>query len=133
MTGVGANDTLWSNNQGMGLVDLGRAFDGGAAHAASTRPSVFGATGQTYVVAGSDRARRRRRSASGSSGPTRPGPTTGNAWVNNLDLQVNVNGTTYSGNVFTGRELDRRAAPPTPRNNAEFVFLPGRERRARSR
>ena len=28
MTGVGANDTLWSNTQGMGLVDLGRAFDG---------------------------------------------------------------------------------------------------------
>jgi hypothetical protein len=27
MTGVGANDTLWSNNQGMGLVDLSRTFD----------------------------------------------------------------------------------------------------------
>ena len=28
MTGSGANDNLWSNNQGMGLMDLGMAFDG---------------------------------------------------------------------------------------------------------
>ena len=37
LTGVGANDTLPSNSQGMGLMDLGRAFDGKPRIAAATR------------------------------------------------------------------------------------------------
>jgi len=31
-----------------------------------------------------------------------PGPTSGNAFVNNLDLLVTVGGNTYKGNVFSG-------------------------------
>ena len=58
-----------------------------------------------------------------------PGPTTGGvALVNDLDLEVTVNGVVYKGNVFSGRNsvtggsFDRR-------NTVENVFLPaGTER-----
>ncbi len=50
LTGVGANDTLWSNSQGMGLVNLGATFDS-AARILVDQTQTFGATGR--------RARRR--------------------------------------------------------------------------
>ena len=53
MTGVGANDTLPSNNQGYGRLDLGRAFDG-VANVRVDETQVFGAAGQTYTVSGSN-------------------------------------------------------------------------------
>jgi len=121
MTGVSANDTLWSNNQGLGLVNLGRAFDG-VARVSVDQTQVLGATGNTYTVAGT---------IAGSSQPFRvslawtdaPGPTTGNAFVNNLDLEVTVNGTLYRGNVFSGGGSITGGAADI-RNNLESVFLP---------
>jgi hypothetical protein len=47
MTGVGANDTLPSNNQGMGRMDLGRTFDG-TPRMLVDQTQVLGATGQTF-------------------------------------------------------------------------------------
>src|SRR6185295_18433913 len=75
MNGVGANDTLPSNNQGMGRMDLGRAFDG-ASRVLVDQTQVLGATGNTYQVTGN---------IVSSSAPFRvtlawsdaPGPTTG--------------------------------------------------------
>src|SRR4029077_6032168 len=121
MTGVGANDTLWSNSQGLGLVDLGRAFDA-VPRVRVDETQVMSTTGQTYTVTGT---------IASSTSPFRvalvwtdpPGPTTGNAWVNNLDLQVTVNGTTYLGNVFTGASSVAGGVADA-KNNAEFVFLP---------
>jgi hypothetical protein len=52
-----------------------------------------------------------------------PGPTTGAPWVNNLDLTVTVNGTTYKGNVFTGANSATGGAADT-KNNVESVYLP---------
>ena len=52
-----------------------------------------------------------------------PGPTTGNAFVNNLDLEVTIGGQTYKGNVFTGA-LSTAGGAADPRNNMENVFLP---------
>jgi hypothetical protein len=120
MTGASANDALWSNNQGMGFADLGRAFDS-AQRIFVDQTHVFGASGQTYVVNGT---------IASSMAPFRvglvwtdtPGPTTGNAYVNNLDLQVNLNGTIYRGNIFTGANSTTGGAADF-RNNAEFVFL----------
>lgn len=121
MTGVGANDALLSNNQGMGLVNLGRAFDG-STNVRVDQSQVLGTSGQTYTVSGS---------IASSSVPFRvgltwtdaPGATTGNAYVNNLDLEVTVNGTLYRGNVFTlGGSITGGTADT--RNNNEFVFLP---------
>jgi subtilisin-like proprotein convertase family protein len=121
MTGVGANDTLPSNNQGYGRIDLGRAFNG-ASSLRVDQTQVFGATGQTYTVTGS---------IASSSIPFRvmlawtdaPGTANGNAWVNNLDLEVTVNGTLYRGNVFSGSSSVTGGTADT-RNNTEAVFLP---------
>jgi Subtilase family/Viral BACON domain len=121
MTGTGAGGNLPSNSQGMGRMNLGRAFD--------TTPRVFvnqtqllTATGQTYQATGT---------VVSSSQPFRvtlawtdaPGPTTGAPWVNNLDLEVTIGGQTYRGNVFSGAN-SATGGTADIRNNAESVFLP---------
>jgi subtilase family protein/BACON domain-containing protein len=121
MTGVGAGGNLPSNSQGMGRMDLGRAFDG-TARMLVDQTQVLGATGQTYQTTGS---------VSDTSKPFRvtlawtdaPGPTTGAPWVNNLDLQVTIGGVTYKGNVFSGANSVSGGAADT-KNNVESVFLP---------
>jgi hypothetical protein len=121
MTGVGANDTLWSNSQGFGRVNLGTTFDS-AARVSVDETQILGNTGDTYVLTGN---------VASTSAPFRvvlawtdaPGPTTGNAFVNNLDLEVTVNGTLYRGNVFSGANSVTGGAADT-RNNLESVFLP---------
>ena len=121
MTGVGANDTLPSNNQGYGRLDLGRAFDG-ASNLRVDETQVFGATGQTFTITGN---------IASSAAPFRvllawtdaPGATSGNAWVNDLDLEVTVNGTLFRGNVFSGSGSITGGVADT-RNNTEGVYLP---------
>jgi hypothetical protein len=121
MTGTGANDTLPSNSQGMGLMNLGRAFDG-TSRILVDQTQVLGATGATHVVNGS---------VSTTSQPFRvtlawtdvPGPTTGAPWVNNLDLTVTVGGNTYRGNVFSGANSVTGGTADI-RNNVESVFIP---------
>jgi subtilisin-like proprotein convertase family protein len=52
-----------------------------------------------------------------------PGPTIGNSYINDLDLEVSAGGETYKGNVFSlGRSIPGGTADP--RNNVENVFLP---------
>lgn len=121
MTGVGANDTLPSNNQGMGRMDLGRSFDG-TPRMLVDQTQVLGATGQTFQVTGS---------VSNTAQPLRvslawtdaPGPTTGAPYVNNLDLEVTIGGITYKGNVFSGGN-SVSGGTADARNNFESVFLP---------
>jgi subtilisin-like proprotein convertase family protein len=121
MNGVGANDTLWSNNQGFGRTNMARTFDGGA-RIRTDQTQVLGATGATHTVTGS---------IANTSKPFRvalvwtdaPGPTTGNAFVNNLDLEVTVGSTLYRGNVFSGASSIAGGTADT-RNNTECVFLP---------
>ncbi len=121
MTGVYANDTLPSNSQGYGRINLGQAFDG-AVNQRVDETQVLGSTGQTHTVTGTI----------GSSGkPFRvvlawtdaPGTVSGNAWVNNLDLEVTVGGTLYRGNVFSGASSVSGGSADT-RNNTEAVYLP---------
>jgi len=123
MTGTSANDTLFSNNQGMGLMDLGRAFDNARRQFRDQQAEdLFTATGQTRVFSGF---------VSESASPIRvtlawtdaPGATTGGAWKNNLDLTVTVGGATYRGNSFTGA-LSNTGSTSDDRNNVESVFLP---------
>jgi hypothetical protein len=121
MTGVGAGGNLPSNSQGMGRMDLGRAFDG-VQRLVVDQTQTFGSTGQTFQVTGS---------VATTSQPFRvtlawsdaPGPTTGSPTVNNLDLEVTINGQTFRGNVFSGANSTTGGAAD-PRNNAESVFLP---------
>ncbi|MFY0522257.1 S8 family serine peptidase [Archangium gephyra] len=123
MTGTGANDTLFSNNQGTGLMDLGMAFDGVPRMLDDQNPdNLFTATGQTRTFSGS---------ISDSTKPFRvtlawtdaPGSTTGSAWRNDLDLTVTVGGNTYKGNVFTGAS-SVTGGTADGANNVESIFLP---------
>lgn len=123
MTGTSANDTLWSGSQGMGSVDLGRAFDAVDRVLHDQRPSdVMTSTGQENVFSGT---------ITDTSMPVRitlawtdaPGSTTGNAYNNDLDLEVVVNGVVYKGNVFSGA-FSVAGGSADFRNNVESVFLP---------
>ena len=121
MTGVGANDTLPSNSQGMGLMDMGRAFDN-EARILVDQTELLSGTGGSYSVSGN---------VNNSSAPFRvtlvwtdaPGSTTGAPWVNDLNLEVTVGGTTYRGNVFSGSGSTTGGSADI-RNNTESVFLP---------
>jgi hypothetical protein len=121
MNGTGAGGNLPSNSQGMGRMDLGRAFDG-VQRLIIDQTQTLGSTGQTYQVSGS---------VATTSQPFRvslawsdaPGPTTGAPYVNNLDLEVTINGQTYRGNVFSGAN-SATGGSADPRNNLESIFLP---------
>jgi len=123
MTGVGANDSLWSNNQGMGEANLGMAFDGVAR---VTRDELavdkFTATGQSHTWTGviSDATKPFRVTLAWTDAP---GSTTGNAYRNDLDLVVTVGGNTYKGNVFSGANSATGGSADS-RDNVESVFVP---------
>ncbi len=123
MTGTGANDTLPSNNQGMGRMNLGMAFDSAARVLRDELAGdMFTASGQSRVITGT---------IDSAGSPFRitlawtdaPGPTSGSAWVNNLDLTVTVGGNTYKGNVFSGANSITGGSADVA-NNVESVFLP---------
>ena len=125
MNGVGANDTLPSNNQGMGEVDLENYFDVFATPHVLHDESLadtFTASGQQRVYTGT---------VGTSSKPYRvtlawtdtPGPTSGSAYVNDLDLEVTIGGNTYKGNVFSGAFSATGGSADT-RNNVESVEIP---------
>lgn len=121
MNGTGAGGNLPSNSQGMGLMNLGRAFDG-SSRILVDQTQVLGATGNTYVTNGtvSDTGKPLRITLAWSDAP---GPTTGAPYVNNLDLEVTVGATTYRGNVFSGANSASGGSADI-RNNVESVFLP---------
>ncbi len=125
LTGAGANDNLWSNAQGMGLMNLERALNtvGGAALLRDqTAADQFNASGQlrTYSMTVADGAQPVRATVAWTDAP---GSTTGSASVNNLDLEVVVNNQIYRGNVFAGANSATGGAADA-RNNAESVFFP---------
>ncbi|QUV81077.1 S8 family serine peptidase [Chloracidobacterium sp. D] len=123
MTGTGANDTLWSNSQGMGMMNLGTAFNGVQRIIRDQVPADrFTATGQERVFTGT---------VVNGTAPFRvtlawtdaPGPTIGNAYLNDLDLEVTIGSNTYRGNVFSGANSVTGGTADF-RNNVESVFLP---------
>jgi hypothetical protein len=123
MTGATADDTLWSDAQGMGEMDLGAAFDGAPRilrdelsvdtfTASGQSRSFFGSVANTNVpflvtVAWTDA----------------PGNTFGAAYNNDLDLTVTIGGQTNLGNVFNGAWSATGGAPDIA-DNVESVFLP---------
>ena len=123
MNGTGANDALPSNNQGLGLMDLDRSFDSVSRILSDEDGArMFTATGQIQVLTGAvvDATQPLRISLAWTD---QPGPTSGAAWVNNLDLTVTVNGSEYKGNVFSGAN-SVTGGSADPSNNLESVFLP---------
>lgn len=117
------SDNLPSNNQGMGRMNLERAFDNTPRGMRDQLPADrFTDSGQVRSFRGtvSDNTRPFRVSLAWTDVP---GSTTGNTFVNNLDLRVTVGGQTYLGNRFTGANSSTGGSADT-RNNLESVFLP---------
>lgn len=123
VTGTSGNDTLWSNTQGMGRLNLGTAFDELPRVLRDQNPvDLFTATGQTRTFTGSinDSAKPFRVTLAWTDAP---GSTIGNAYNNDLDLVVTANGIPYKGNVFSGaHSISGRSADR--KNNVESVLLP---------
>ena len=123
MNGTYANDTLPSNSQGMGEVNLGTAFDD-ASRVMRDQVSAdkFTAAGQTRIFTGvvSDATKPFRVTLAWTDAP---GSTAGNSYNNNLNLTVTVGGNTYKGNVFSGASSTTGGASDA-KNNVESVFLP---------
>jgi uncharacterized repeat protein (TIGR01451 family) len=123
MNGVGANDSLYSNNQGMGEANLGMGFDGVSRILHDEVPiEKFTGSGQTRSYAGTivDNTKPFRVTVAWTDAP---GATTGNAYNNNLDLTVTVGGNTYKGNVFSGANSVTGGSADA-KDNVESVFLP---------
>ena len=123
MTGVGANDTLWSNSQGMGMMNLSRAFDGTPRILRDQLAAdKFTASGQQRIITGRvvDPTKPFRVTLAWTDAP---GSTTGAAYRNDLDLIVTIGGQTYRGNVFNGA-FSATGGTRDDRNNVESVFLP---------
>lgn len=121
LTGIAANDSLPSPNQGWGDVDLGTLFDSVRRYTVD-ETTTFTQTGETFVKAGN---------VASHSKPFRvtlvwtdaPGSTTGGVSVNDLDLEVTVGGQVYRGNHFSGAFSSPGGSSDT-HNNVESVFLP---------
>jgi hypothetical protein len=122
LTGASAGDSLWSNSQGMGLMDLGRLFDGGEQLLRDQLPADrFDASGvrRTYTALVDDANRPVRVTLAWTDAP---GPTFGAPQLNNLDLVVIVGNDTYKGNVFAGAS-STTGGNADGANNVESVFL----------
>ncbi|MGC3961288.1 MAG: hypothetical protein QM813_26180 [Verrucomicrobiota bacterium] len=123
LSGSGAGDNLWSPSQGMGAVNLGRAFDG--------VPRVLRDQVAEDLLVASGQVRVFTAQVVQTNEPLRvtlawtdaPGSTTGNALNNDLDLTVQVGTNVYLGNVFSGASSVTGGSADA-RNNVESVLLP---------
>ena len=130
MNGVGANDTLWSTAQGMGMMNLGTAFDGVSR---ATRDQVpverfNGVRAAVALYSGtiSDPSKPFRVTLAWTDAP---GATSGNAYVNNLDLQVIVGGSTVPRQRLFRVELHHRRRRRPAQQRRKRVPAGGRQRR----
>jgi hypothetical protein len=122
LTGAYANDDLPSPVQGFGIADMSRGFDLGATRFVRDQPVVFASSGDSTTFSGSiaDAGEPVRIVLSWSDAP---GPTFGGAFVNDLNLSVDIDGTVYKGNNFAGG-VSQPGGTPDFRNNVEAVLLP---------
>ncbi|MBI1764047.1 MAG: S8 family serine peptidase, partial [Acidobacteria bacterium] len=125
LTGNNANDSRWSNNQGLGEVNLTSFFGLFAQQTVlhdQLAAEIFTSSGQQRVFTGviADSSKPLRITLAWTDAP---GSTVGNAFVNNLDLEVTLNGQTYKGNVYQG-EFSVTGGLADTRNNVESVTLP---------
>ena len=121
MNGALAGGDLPHPVQGWGLLNLDRAFD--------QTPKIFVnqtellmVVGQEFVFTGEvkDASRPFRVTLAWSDAP---GFSAFASWVNDLDLEVVINGQVYRGNNFKG-EVSQTGGEPDTRNNVESVWLP---------
>ncbi len=121
LTGFMAGDTLPGNNQGWGLMNVGRVLDG-VSRILIDQDQVLSDTGQVITVKGkiADASKPFRVTLAWTDAPGNPAADPS---VNDLDLQVDVGGKTYLGNVFAG-SASVSGGSPDRHNNLESVWLP---------
>ena len=121
LSGVSANDTLPSNNQGYGMPDMETAFDN-TDRILLDQTSVLNNTGETWTFSGevADPGKPVRivLAYTDQAGAIGTSPQ-----VNNLNLSALVNGAFYLGNHFSGGWSIGGGSPDT-KNNYEAIFLP---------
>jgi hypothetical protein len=121
LTGVSANDTLPSNNQGYGMPDMSAMFDDATKYLLD-QSVTFDNSGETWSWEGT---------AADPSKPVRivlaytdaPGAVGTSPQVNDLNLAASVGSATYLGNVFSG-QWSVTGGVVDPFNNYEAIFLP---------
>ncbi len=120
LTGVSANDTLPSNDQGYGMPNMELALDGTPRYMVN-QTQVFDNSGETWQFSGSvaepGKAVRIVLAYTDKAGAVGTSPQ-----VNDLNLQVDVGGNTYLGNQFSGQWSIPNGNPDTA-NNYEAIFL----------
>ncbi|MCS7003518.1 MAG: S8 family serine peptidase, partial [Dehalococcoidia bacterium] len=123
LSGTASGGTLPGGGQGWGGVNLAPILDPSTARILIDQTRVFTQTGQSFV---------QLAQIVSATQPTRitlvwtdpPGsPFAGKQLVNDLDLEVVVNGQTYRGNVFAGA-FSIPGGAPDDRNTVEQVVLP---------
>jgi hypothetical protein len=122
LTGNFAGEDLPGVNQGFGQPDMQLSFDDTTPRLLHDREVTFASSGESIVLEGSitDASKPFRIALAWTDAP---GATVGNAYVNDLDLRVEADGTVYRGNNFSkGVSLAQGTADF--RNNLESVFLP---------
>ncbi|HEV8486383.1 MAG TPA: S8 family serine peptidase [Blastocatellia bacterium] len=120
VSGFMGNDSLPGDNQGWGLVNVGRALDDTPRNMID-QTTTFGTTGDVTTIQGrvADPTRPFRVTIAWSDAPGTP---SANPVVNDLDLQVEINGKTYLGNRFLNSSSIEGGAPDRL-NNVESVWL----------
>jgi hypothetical protein len=121
MTGDLASGNLPHPRQGWGRMNLTRAFDN-ASRIIINQSHSFNDSGQSFVITGEVRD---------SSQPFRvtlawsdaPGLSAFAPWVNDLDLEVTINGQLYRGNNFLN-DVSRPGGEANVKDNVEGVWLP---------
>lgn len=121
MTGALAAGDLPQSRQGWGLMNLDRAFDN-VPKIFVNQSNVFTDSGQEFVITGEvkDSGQPFRVTLAWTDAPGFSGVA---PWVNDLDLEVTINGQVYRGNNFLGQESQPGGDADT-KNNVEAVWLP---------
>ncbi len=121
LQGTGANDNLPSFAQGYGMPNTQEMFNETPKFLVD-QTEVFGNSGETrsYTLGISDISKPVRITMAYTDAP---GALASGSLVNDLDLTVEANGTTYRGNSFN-RQWSAVGGTADRKNNYEAVFLP---------
>jgi hypothetical protein len=121
MTGERAGGDLPQARQGWGLMNLTRVFDS-TPKILVNQTNTFTDSGQQFVITGEvkDTTQPFRVTLAWTDAPGFSGAA---PWVNDLDLEVTINGQVYRGNNFSG-QVSQPGGSADSKNNVEGVWLP---------